>query len=81
MSKYRVFSGPYFPVFGLNIGKYGPEENPCLNTFHAVIMNETLKILLLLLLLLSLLLLLLLSLLLFLLLSSSLLLLLLLLLY
>ena len=80
MSKYRVFSGPYFPVFGLNIGKYAPEENPCLNTFHAVIMNETLKILLLLLLL-SLLLLLLLSLLFFLLLSSSLLLLLLLLLY
>ena len=27
MSKYRVFSGPYFPVFGLNAGKYGPEKS------------------------------------------------------
>ena len=25
-TKYGVFSGPYFPVFGLNTGKYGPEE-------------------------------------------------------
>ena len=24
--KYGVFSGPYFPVFGLNTGKYGPEK-------------------------------------------------------
>ena len=31
MSKYGVFSGPYFPVFGLNTGKYGPEETPYLN--------------------------------------------------
>ena len=22
----RGFSGPYFPVFGLNMGKYGPEK-------------------------------------------------------
>ena len=36
MSKYRVFSGPYFPVFGLNTGKYGPEKTPYLDTFHAV---------------------------------------------
>ena len=28
MSKYGVFSGPYFPVFGLNTGKYGPEKTP-----------------------------------------------------
>ena len=28
MSRYVVFSGPYFPVFGPNIGKYGPEETP-----------------------------------------------------
>ena len=28
MSRYGVFSGPYFPVFGLNTGKYGPEEIP-----------------------------------------------------
>ena len=26
MPIYGVFSGPYFPVFGLNTGKYGPEE-------------------------------------------------------
>ena len=31
----RIF-GPYFPVFGLNIGKYGPEKPPYLDTFHAV---------------------------------------------
>ena len=36
MSKYGVISGPYFPVFGLNTGKYGPERTPYLNTFHAV---------------------------------------------
>ena len=30
MSKYGVFSGPYFPVFG-------PEKTPYLDTFHAVI--------------------------------------------
>ena len=29
MSKYGVFSGPYFPVFG-------PEKPPYLDTFHAV---------------------------------------------
>ena len=23
--KYGAFHGPYFPVFGLNTGKYGPE--------------------------------------------------------
>ena len=38
MSKYGVISGPYFPVFGLNIEKYGPEITPYLGTFHAVIM-------------------------------------------
>ena len=46
VSKYGVFSGPYFPVFGLNTeiygvfspntGKYGPGKTPCLDTFHAV---------------------------------------------
>ena len=30
------FSCLYFPVFGLNTGKYGPEKTPYLNTFHAV---------------------------------------------
>ena len=38
MSKNRVFSGPYFPsVFSLNIAKYGPEKNPYLDTFKAVL--------------------------------------------
>ena len=32
----RSFSGPYFPVFGLNTGKYGPEKTPYLDHFHAV---------------------------------------------
>ena len=36
MSKYGVISGPYFPVFGPNTEKYGPEVTPCLDTFHAV---------------------------------------------
>ena len=40
-SKYGVFSGPYFPVFGLNTGKYGPEKTPYLDTFHAVLLSET----------------------------------------
>ena len=35
MSIYRVFSGPYFPVLGLNTGKYGPEKTPYFDTFHA----------------------------------------------
>ena len=26
--KYRVISGPYFPVFSLNTGDYGPEITP-----------------------------------------------------
>ena len=39
MSKYGVFSGPYFPVFGLNIEKYEPEKTPYLDTFHAVLTN------------------------------------------
>ena len=36
VSKYGVFSGPYFSVFGLNTGKYGPEKIPYWDTFHAV---------------------------------------------
>ena len=35
-SKCRDFSGPCFPVFELNTGKYGPEKTPYLDTFHAV---------------------------------------------
>ena len=37
MSTYAVFSGPYFIVFGLNTGKYGPEKAPYLDTFYAVL--------------------------------------------
>ena len=39
VSKYGVISGPYFPVFGLNTGKYGPEITPYLDTFHAVLLE------------------------------------------
>ena len=35
MSKYGVFSGPYFPAFSPNTGKYGAEKSPNLDTFHA----------------------------------------------
>ena len=36
MSKYGVISGPHFSVFGPDTGKYRPEKNPTLDTFHAV---------------------------------------------
>ena len=49
MSRYGVFSGPYFPIFGLNTdiygvnlkfgrntGKYGPEKTPYLDIFYTV---------------------------------------------
>ena len=36
VSKYGFISGPYFPVFNPNTGKYGPEMTPYLDTFHAV---------------------------------------------
>ena len=36
VSRYEIFSGPYFPVFRTNTGKYGPEKTPYLDTFHAV---------------------------------------------
>ena len=35
-SKCGVISGPYFPVFGPNTGKYEPEITLYLDTFHAV---------------------------------------------
>ena len=35
-SKYGVISGPYFPVFNPNIGKYGPEITSYSDNFHAV---------------------------------------------
>ena len=34
--KHGAFSGPYFPVFSPNTGKYGPEKTPNLDTFQAV---------------------------------------------
>ena len=34
VSKYGVISGPYFPVFSPNTGKYGPEITLHLDTFH-----------------------------------------------
>ena len=40
VSKYGVFSSPYFPVFGLNTEKYGPEKTPYLDTFHAAIVQR-----------------------------------------
>ena len=33
MFKYGVFSGPYFPVFSPNTGKYEPEKNSALGHF------------------------------------------------
>ena len=41
VSKYGVISGPYFPVFRLNTGKYGPEVTSYLGTFNAVIICHT----------------------------------------
>ena len=37
VSKYVVFSGPYFPKFSPNTGKYGPEKTPYLGTFQTVV--------------------------------------------
>ena len=37
MSKYGVFSGSHFSVFGRNTGKYGPEKTPYLDSFHALL--------------------------------------------
>ena len=48
MSKYGVFSGPYFSVFGLNtevyLGKYGPEKTPNLDTWR-IVWYQSIKIL------------------------------------
>ena len=38
VAKYEVFSGPYFPVFSLNTGKYGQEKSPYLHSFRAVLL-------------------------------------------
>ena len=34
--RFTDFSGPYFPAFSPNTGKYGPEKTLYLNTFHTV---------------------------------------------
>ena len=36
MFKYGVISGPYFPIFELNTGKYGPEITPYLDISDAM---------------------------------------------
>ena len=41
VSKYGVFSGPYFPVFGLNTGKYVPEKNSVFRHFSLRVQNPT----------------------------------------
>ena len=35
MSKCGCFSGPYFPVFSPNTGKYGPEKTPYYGNFSS----------------------------------------------
>ena len=40
MPKYVVISGLYFPAFGRNTGKYGPEITPYLDTFDAVTLSS-----------------------------------------
>ena len=40
VSKYRVFSGPYFSVFSPNTGKYRPEKTPYLDIFYGVLEKE-----------------------------------------
>ena len=37
VSKNGVFVGLSFPVFWLNMGKYGPKKTSVLDTFHAVV--------------------------------------------
>ena len=45
VSKYGVVSAPYFPVLGLNTGKYGPEITPYLGPFFAVAVVAQIKFL------------------------------------
>ena len=45
VSKYRVFSVPYFPRFGLKfLGKYGPEITPYLDIFHVMFLTGDINI-------------------------------------
>ena len=43
MSKYGFFSGPYFPAFGLNTGKYGLEKISSLNTTQCTVEVKSLR--------------------------------------
>ena len=36
LSKSGAFSAPFFPVFGMNTGKFRTEKTPYLDIFHAV---------------------------------------------
>ena len=36
VSKHGIFSGPYFPVFSLNTGKYGQEKNSVFGHFSRI---------------------------------------------
>ena len=38
MSKYGVFSVPYFRVFSPTVGKYGPEKTLYLDNLYAVLL-------------------------------------------
>ena len=38
------FSGPYFPVFGLNAGKYGPEKNSVFRHFSCSASKTSLQL-------------------------------------
>ena len=40
ISKYGLFSDPYFPVFGLNTEKYGPEKTLYLNIICTVVTGD-----------------------------------------
>ena len=39
----RSFSGPYFPVFSPNTGKYGSEKTPYWDTFHTAASSTVLS--------------------------------------
>ena len=43
MSKYGVFSGAHFSIFSPNMGKYGLEKTPYLDTFYVMLRNSNSK--------------------------------------
>ena len=38
--RYGIFSGPYFPLFALNTGKYRPEKTPHLATTRCILKSD-----------------------------------------